>query len=46
MGNEAIQRRHTYKLTGEHQQLFEDVLEFTRETVQDPKPSPTATANG
>jgi superfamily II DNA or RNA helicase len=27
----------TYKLTGEHQQLFEDVLEFTRETVQDPK---------
>jgi superfamily II DNA or RNA helicase len=27
----------TYKLTGEHQQLFEDVLDFTRETVQDPK---------
>ena len=27
----------TYKLTGEHQKLFADVLDFTRETVQDPK---------
>ena len=27
----------TYKLTGEHQKLFTDVLDFTRETVQDPK---------
>ena len=27
----------TYKLTGEHQKLFADVLAFTRETVRDPK---------
>ena len=27
----------TYNLTGEHQELFIDVLDFTRETVQDPK---------
>lgn len=27
----------TYNLTGEHQKLFTDVLDFTRETVQDPK---------
>ena len=27
----------TYNLTGEHQKLFADVLDFTRETVQDPK---------
>jgi hypothetical protein len=27
----------TYNLTGEHQKLFIDVLDFTRETVQDPK---------
>jgi len=27
----------TYKLTGEHQKLFNDVLAFTRETVRDPK---------
>jgi superfamily II DNA or RNA helicase len=27
----------TYKLTGEHQKLFNDVLTFTRETVRDPK---------
>jgi superfamily II DNA or RNA helicase len=27
----------TYNLNGEHQKLFADVLDFTRETVQDPK---------
>jgi len=27
----------TYNLTGEHHKLFTDVLDFTRETVQDPK---------
>ena len=27
----------TYSLTGEHHKLFSDVLDFTRETVQDPK---------
>jgi superfamily II DNA or RNA helicase len=27
----------TYNLTGEHHKLFADVLDFTRETVQDPK---------
>jgi len=27
----------TYNLTGEHQKLFRDVLDFTRETVQNPK---------
>ncbi len=31
----------TYNLTGEHQKLFTDVLDFTRETVQDPS-RPTA----